>query len=338
MNERRFGLIRYRLRVTFRHRWPGLFSLIVLVGLVGGLGLGSLAAARRTQSSFSVLLAPTNPSELEVSMYGTTNVAYSASLTQKIARLPGVRHVAAGFVLTGAPLSRNGAPRLRVAGLAYPVASVNGLFFTQDRLVVNQGRLASPRQADDIVVAPVVAKLLGFHVGQILPYGFYSVAQQHLPGFGTKAVAPAMRANLKIVGLASLNSQIVEDDVDTLPTFIPLTPAFAREALAHGGMSSALSFGIKTVGGTSTVPLVEREMARLAPPGAQVTDHALGPVVAKADRALKPISIALAVFGAIALLATVLIAVQLMARRLRADRDDLRDPPGVGRGPGRYRA
>ena len=40
--------------------------------------------------------------------------------------------------------------------------------------------------------------------------------------------------NMKLVGLASLNSEIVEDDVDTLPTFIPLTPAFAREALAQG--------------------------------------------------------------------------------------------------------
>ena len=107
--------------------------------------------------------------------------------------------------------------------------------------------------------------------------------------------------NMKIVGLASLNSEIVEDDVDILPTFIPLTPAFAREALAHGGLSSAVSFGITTSGGAATVPLVEREIARVAPRGDQVTDHALTPVVAKADRALKPISIALGVFGAVAL-------------------------------------
>ena len=117
-----------------------------MVGLIGGLGLGSLAAARRTQSSFSVLLAATNPSDFDVSIYsggnGGPNVGSSASLTRKIARLPGVRHVAAGFVVTGAPLTRDGSPRIRVTGLAYPVASVNGLFFTQDRMVVNRG---SPR-------------------------------------------------------------------------------------------------------------------------------------------------------------------------------------------------
>ncbi len=327
MNERRFGVVRYRARTTFRHRWPGLLSLVVLVGLIGGLGLGSLAAARRTQSSFSVLLAATNPSDVEVSIYsggnGGANIGYSSSLDREIARLPGVRHVDAGVVLTGAPLTRDGSPRIRVTGLAYPVASVNGLFFSQDRMVVNQGRLASPQRADEIVIAPVVARLLGFHVGQVVPFGFYSNAQQGLPGFGTKAVPPALRMNMRIVGLASLNSEIVEDDVDILPTFIPLTPAFTRAAAAHLGLSGALSFGIKTSGGSSTVPLVEREIARLAPRGAQVTDHDLTPVVAKADRALKPISIALGVFGAVALLAAVLVATQLMARRLRVDRDDL---------------
>lgn len=330
-------MVRYRARTTFRQRWPGFLSLVVLVGLIGGLGLGSLAAARRTQSSFSVLLAATNPSDLEVSIYtggnGGENVDYSASLTREIARLPGVRHVAAAFVLTGAPLTRDGSPRIRVTGLAYPVASVNGLFFTQDRTVVNQGRLASPRRADEIVIAPVVARLLGFHVGQVVPFGFYSNAQQSLPGFGTNAVPPALRMNMRIVGLASLNSEIVEDDVDILPTFIPLTPAFARVALAHGGLSSALSFGIKTSGESSTVPLVEREIARLAPPGVQVSDHALSPVVAKADRALKPISIALGVFGAVALLAALLVATQLMARRLRVDRDDLRILRALGADP-----
>jgi FtsX-like permease family/MacB-like periplasmic core domain len=337
VSERRFGVIRYRTRATFRRRWPGLLSLVVLVALVGGLGLGSLAAARRTQSSFSVLLAGTNPSDLEVSMYtggqGGTDLAYTASLTREIARLPGVRHVAPGFVLTGAPLTRDGSPRIRVTGLAYPVASVNGLFFTQDRLVVNQGRLASPQRADEIVVAPVVARLLGFRVGQIIPFGFYSASQQGLPGFGTSAVTPALRVNMKIVGLASLNSEIVEDDVDILPTFIPLTPAFAKEALAHGGMSSALSFGIKTTGGPNTVSLVEREITRLAPPGAQVTNHELAPVVAKADRALKPISIALGVFGSVALLAAVLVAVQIIARRLRTDREDLRILRALGADP-----
>ena len=42
---------------------------MVLVGLIGGLRSGSLAAARRTQSSFSTFLASTNPSDLSVAVY-----------------------------------------------------------------------------------------------------------------------------------------------------------------------------------------------------------------------------------------------------------------------------
>ena len=116
---------------------------MILVGLVGGLGLGSLAAARRTQSSFSTFLASTNPSDLTVSVYSggvsSANPDYDPALTAAIARLPGVRHVAPGFELTGAPLTPDGSPRLGVTAEAYSVASVNGLLFTQDRVAVTRG-------------------------------------------------------------------------------------------------------------------------------------------------------------------------------------------------------
>jgi putative ABC transport system permease protein len=338
MSKGALGVAGYRVRATLRHRWGSYLSLIILVGLVGGLGLGSLAAARRTQSSFSTFLASTNPSDLSVSAYsgnGTGNPNYDPALTAAIARLPHVRHVVAAIEVTGAPLASDGSPRLGVTSEAFPVASVSGLFFTQDRVAVTQGRPASPGRPDEIVMAPQVAKQFGFHLGQVIPYGFYSNAQQGLPGFGTKAVAPALRANLKLVGLASLNSEIVQDDVDILPTFIPLTPAFARELLAQKGeqFAGALVFGIQTKGGAATVPAVEREVAALIPTSLIATDHALVPVVAKADRSLKPISIALGVFGGIALLAALLIAAQLMARRGRVDRGELGVLRALGASP-----
>ena len=63
------------------------------------------------------------------------------------------------------------------------------------------------------------------------------------------------------------------------------------------------------------------------------TDHLLAPVVDKADRSLKPISIALGVFGGVALLAALLIAAQLIARRLRAEADDVAVLRALGAGP-----
>ena len=239
MSNGALGVAGYRVRATLRHRWGNYLSLIILIGLVGGLGLGSLAAARRTQSSFSTFIDSTNPSDLTVSVYSggasSNNPDYDPALTAAIARLPDVRHVASAIDVTGAPLSSDGSPRLGVTGEAYPVASVDGLLFTQDRLALTQGRMPSPARPDEIVMASLVAKQFGFHVGQVISYGFYSDAQQNLPGFGTRAVPPALRLHLKLVGLASVNSAIVEDDVDTLPTLVPLTPAFTRKLLALKG-------------------------------------------------------------------------------------------------------
>lgn len=75
----------YRFRVTLGHRWGGYLSVVLLVGLVGGVAMGSIAAARRTQSSFSVFLASTNPSDLSMPTFGAGAISsasanYSAAL------------------------------------------------------------------------------------------------------------------------------------------------------------------------------------------------------------------------------------------------------------------
>jgi hypothetical protein len=76
--------------------------------------MGAIAAARRTQSSFSTFLASTNPPDLTVTIYGAnannavSNLSYSPKLTREIAALPHVRSVHVGVLLTAAPLDQNG--------------------------------------------------------------------------------------------------------------------------------------------------------------------------------------------------------------------------------------
>src|ERR1035438_5143968 len=60
----------YRFVATFRVRWSGYVTIILLVGLLGGLSMASIAGARRTQSSFATLMARANSSQL----FGLTGV------------------------------------------------------------------------------------------------------------------------------------------------------------------------------------------------------------------------------------------------------------------------
>src|SRR3984957_19638419 len=82
----------YRFRATFRRRWAGYLGLAVLIGLVGGVALASVTAARRTDASYPSFLASTNPSDLVVQPF--TVPGYSPGFTAELARLPHVRGVA----------------------------------------------------------------------------------------------------------------------------------------------------------------------------------------------------------------------------------------------------
>jgi len=331
----------FRFRATFGRRRGAYLAIVLLVGLVGGVAMGALAAARRTQSSFAAYLASTNPSNFDVSVYGGFNngsgANYSAAATKQIAALPGVKHVEAAIVLTAAPLLPSGAPRLDAAVLenTFALASVDGLFFDQDRTAVTAGRMANPDRPDQIVMTAVAAHLLGFHVGEVIPYGFYTQQQQGLPGFGTPKVPPHRRIDATLVGLVQVNNALVQDDIDRLPTFIFFTPALGKEIVADEGQGEggAITYGLQVKGGSAGVAKVEREFANLVPTRSTATFHAIAPVEAKVDRTVKPLAIALGVFGLVAALAALLIGVQIISRQLRAADEDLSVLRALGAAP-----
>lgn len=59
----------YRFGGTLRGKRLSLLTIALVVGLVGGLGLGAVAGARRTQSAFADTLAATNTSDLQIQFY-----------------------------------------------------------------------------------------------------------------------------------------------------------------------------------------------------------------------------------------------------------------------------
>ena len=121
----------YRFRTTFAHRWGSYLTLIFVVGLLGGLAMGSVAAARRTQSSFPTFLAGTNPSDLiaPTAVYNPavgSYVGYDPGIINVIAHLPHVRHVESWALLNVVPLGPNGAPLLAPLPSRTPLAVLTG--------------------------------------------------------------------------------------------------------------------------------------------------------------------------------------------------------------------
>jgi hypothetical protein len=309
----------YRFTATFGRSWGGYLSIVLLVGLIGGVAMGSIAAARRTQGSYATFLASTNPSDLSL------NSVFAPNLTKDLEQLPGVQRVAAASQsLFAFPLRRTGAPIIGPAlssGEVSTIGSINGEYFDQDRVTLTAGRMADPSRADEFVATAQTEKLLGLHVGEVLPMGFYTTAQSEQPGFGTAKVKPHLRLDMKLVGTVVFNNEVVLDEVDRYPTYALFTPALTRP-FSSGALYG--QYGLKLRDGANGVSTVELEIVAALPRGTTYSFHVTTIVDGQVDRTVKPEAIALAVFGGIAMLAALLIALQMIVRQLRA-RDEEND-------------
>ncbi len=327
-------VVRYRSRTTFARQRGSYLSLVILIGLMGGIAMGSIAAARRTQSAYPAFLAATNASDLTMSTYGITQMSaasnYSPKLTGEIAHLPEVKLVESWAGAQIIPMEANGAPNLTAP--LNSVGSVDNLYFNEDRATPVVGRMANPKRADEFVTTALGAQLLGIHVGDVVPMGIYTSTQFTSPGFGTPLVAPERRIGMKLVGIVVFNNQVVEDDTDRLPTDILFTPAVTSTLIAHN-LVQGTWYGMQLAHGNRDIPAVEQALIHLLPSGSDANFSVTALTETKFERAVKPESIALGVFGAIAALAALAIALLTISRQLHAADDDVQVLRALGATP-----
>jgi hypothetical protein len=248
-----------------------------------------------------------------------------------VAHLPAVHHVESYAALVVGPISPNGAPT-KAALTEIALGSIDGLGFDQDQLTATQGRMADPRRANEVVVTADDARLLGVRVNDTIPIGVFTHQQTQLPGFGTPKVQPKRRVDVTVVGIVMFNNTVVQDDVDVNgDQNMIFTPAFTRPLTRC--CNSDLVSGFQLDGGPRAVSAVEGEIERALPKGSAYYVHVTSVFEAQAERAIKPESIALGVFGAIAALAALLLAGQMIGRQLRLDADDLDALRAIGAGP-----
>ncbi len=319
----------YRFRVTFTRRWGGYLSLVVLVGLVGGLAMGSIAAARRTQSSFPAFIRSTHPADLQgpISYYqpggGPLGAGYSPSILRTIAAQPHVSEIEDAVGLNTLLLGRNGSPAT-IPGLPAQggegAGVVSNFGYSLDRLTVLHGRMPGLTSTDEVVMTQATADTLGLRVGDRATFGLYTDAQTYLDGFGTSKVPPVRQLRVRLVGIVVQNSQVVEDQADVASgaNLLVFGPALTHQLLSCCAYFTEI--GVKVQGGATNAEAVQGELFRALPKGAPPLQVNPAPAIeAKAERAIKPESIALAVFGVICALAALLIGAQIIGRQLRLD-------------------
>jgi len=119
--------------------WQQVLALALLAGLLGGVALGAVAGARRTNAAYERYLTAINASDVGVNVPGQLPGMAATRPYELISSLPGVIAHAAYIGLSGVPLV-HGKP-----DNSFLVNSLNGSldgeYFSQDRATVLAGRL-----------------------------------------------------------------------------------------------------------------------------------------------------------------------------------------------------
>ena len=312
----------YRLRSILRRRWPDYVVLTLLIASLGGVAMGSVVVGRRTQSAFGAFLGRDKASTLTMSTYGTgANPAaneYLPSVEAAIRRLPEVESVEAFAGSFALPIAANGVPLPADNNAVNIAASIDGLYFDQDRTAVLSGRMADPDNPDEFVTTPLGAQTLGVHLGQVVPFGVFDNKLTQEPGFGTPAVQPLYKVGIRLVGLVQFDYQVIEDDTDRFPVNLVLTPAFTRTQVKDNGTW----YGIRVKPGVDDLTGLEHQLIAVLPPGSVPQFNFESATRDRVDAAVRPESIALIGFGLIAALATVGLCIPVLSRIVVNGEDD----------------
>jgi len=277
-------------------RWRATVGAVLVIGLLGGVALASLAGARRTASAYSEYLRGSNASDVLIN----TPVP-GLERPEGIARLPGVVASANYVGLFGSPvLQGRENSEFELTGL---FGSVDGRYFTQDRATVEEGRLPDLDATDEIALTDRMVELFGTGLGDRLTFVYRTfVTPEDQPEVG--------RQTYRVVGIVELPPVLV-DDADVLDGAL-LPPAATAQFLETAYYSWQ---GVRLRDGAAGIDAFVSELAsdpatRDIPPIVKRVDE----TSAKVQRALRPLAITLALFGAAVGLAALVLAVQALAR------------------------
>lgn len=290
------AVVWFRLRTLARLRWRAWLTLAALVGLGGGIVLGALAGARRTDSAYGRFLEGANAFDVAV-------VAVASPIdVEAVRRLPQVTDSAGLlFLLMEAQLD--------------PIAPAgDGLFDRINRPQILEGRRPDPSRADEVSISRLAATTFDLGIGDTVAATAFRPDQKEAVLSAGSPVAAGPSFTFRIVGIDATPTEFLPSSPNS--TTMHLTPAFTR---IHGGeVASVYGLLLQLRGGATDLGPFKQGVEQIA--GAAPLQF----VTADADttevqRSIHLQAIALRLFAALTAIAAVLIVGQAFGRQTTAD-------------------
>jgi hypothetical protein len=304
------GAARYWWRLAGRRSWRQAVALALLSGLLGAVALGAVAGARRTAGAYDRYLTAIRASDVFVNVPGKLPAEPVLRPIRLIRGLPGITASAPYLGLSAAPVI-NG--KIDTAAGVPPLnGSLDGEYFTQDRATVLSGRLPPVTATGQIILAASAVKSLHARLGGTVTYAFVR--------FGPRGpTGPVVRKTYRVAAIVELPPVLV--DSTDVAAFAILPPGATRQVLPFYGYAWVAA---RLAGGTAGIPALQNELAGLAGhmaarerrlTGSEDADLSFSIRRADITRAevresIRPEVTALAVFGAIAALAMLVLTGQ----------------------------
>lgn len=310
------------IRDDLRRRRRLVVTVGVLVGLIAGVGSAAIAGARRTDSSFPRHLEASQASDVEIDP-GSLDPAADAALRS----LPGVEE-ASWWATTGVYLlDEEGQVREETVGLL--TITSDGRYLDMDRVTILEGRRVDDDAPDEIMINRAAAVGGGVEVGDRLPLGWLPFTEE---GFPDLEQEPQNRIDAEVVGIMALNEDVVTDQLEAelprlyvSPAYLPPQPGFSSTWYGFSW------YGLRLTDGQGGADEAITAWNEAADAHNATIDEAAGDnrwlsvarrtedMQTKADKAVRPLVIALATFGLVLVVTVTFLASQALTRSARQE-------------------
>ena len=323
-NPSTVALACWRIRVpALRGVWRQVLALALLAGLLGGVALGAVAGARRTNAAYERYLTAINASDVGVNVPGQLPGMAATRPYELISSLPGVIAHAAYIGLSGVPLV-HGKP-----DNSFLVNSLNGSldgeYFSQDRATVLAGRLPPQGSTSTVVLTPAIAKAFGTGVGGTVSYRLQPVGPEQQP-----AGKPFTRS-FRVAAIVEVPPALTDESDQAEGSIFP--PGATRQLLPEYFYAW---IGLRLAQGTAGTGALQKHLATLAAdlqrqarqalhrdvPPPSFTVNRTDVIRSRVQQAIRPEAVALSVFGAIAALAMLVLVGQGLAQMIARSAPD----------------